>query len=170
MPFVKYVPINRAAEMVRAVNNATTRREHRDAQLCCEGYMKRCEELGQVWPGIELDLMFSEVDPQTGEYRPTCCGEFLDWHERLAEVSDLDTVNYIDLSNWDTSNLTDVSKFGSRPQVEFIMTTDWDTSNAKKLSDLEIENLKMQRQAIEKSWEPPSLLNYFMRLFKSWMK
>ena len=79
MPFVNYVPIDRAAKMVRAVNEAKTEKEHRNAELRLEGYRQRCEELGQTWPCCELDLIFEEVDTNTNEFRPSCCGQFLDW-------------------------------------------------------------------------------------------
>lgn len=74
MSWFQYVPIEKALPMVEAVNNATTEREHRDAQLRLEGYKKRCEEIGQTWPGCDLDLHFMAITD-----RPMCCGEYLDW-------------------------------------------------------------------------------------------
>jgi hypothetical protein len=76
MPWIEYVPMHRALPMVEAVNNATTEREHREAKIRLEGYKQRCEEMGQRWPGVELDLHFTEIAD-----RPMCCGEYLDWHE-----------------------------------------------------------------------------------------
>ena len=84
--WVRYVPIDKAAKMVRAINEAKTEREHREAQLRLEGYKKRCDELGQQWPGCKLDMVFTEIDPDTGQERPTCCGEFLDWKEATNDM------------------------------------------------------------------------------------
>lgn len=75
MPWIKYVPMERALPMVEAVNSATTERDHRDAKNRLSGYQKRCEEMGQTWPCCDLDFHFMEAD------RPMCCGEYLDWRE-----------------------------------------------------------------------------------------
>lgn len=79
MPYFIYVKLASAAAMVKKINEASTLEEHRDAQLRCEGYVQRCEEMGQRWPGCGLDILLAETDSSTGEPRPTCCGEFLDW-------------------------------------------------------------------------------------------
>lgn len=71
--YMNFVPLEKALPLVEAVNNARTVREH---ELCKErlrGYMQRCEELGQMWPCIALDLALSDNG------MPTCCGEYLDW-------------------------------------------------------------------------------------------
>lgn len=73
MPFVAYVKLEDAAAMVKAINESRTELERREAQLRCEGYMRRCKEMGQMWPGCGLDNLFANDD------RPTCCGEYLDW-------------------------------------------------------------------------------------------
>ena len=83
MSFVQFVSLKDAAKMVRAINEAKTEREHLYAQIRCEGYEKRCDEMGEKWPCCELDTLFTEVDPTTGEERPTCCGEYLDWRAKL---------------------------------------------------------------------------------------
>jgi len=73
MPWIRYTPLRHAKPMVGAVNNARTEQEHRDAKMRLEGYKKRCEEHGETWPGIELDLSADDQD------RPMCCGEYIDW-------------------------------------------------------------------------------------------
>ena len=80
MPFIKYVPIERALPMVEAVNNAKTEREHRDARYRKQGYKQAYEEMGYMWPVIELDLHFMEHTD-----RPMCGGEYLDWAEKQEE-------------------------------------------------------------------------------------
>lgn len=75
---VRYTNIDRAINMVEAVNNAKNEREHRDARLRLEGYMIRCDEHGERWPAVELDLHFGD-----GNGRPTCAGVFLDWKEQM---------------------------------------------------------------------------------------
>jgi hypothetical protein len=72
MPFINYVPFDRAKAMTDAVNNAETEQQHRDARLRLEGYKQRCEEIGQTWPCVELDL-------SADESRPMCCGIYNDW-------------------------------------------------------------------------------------------
>lgn len=71
--FVSYVPLDRAKAVVDAVNNAKTKSEKWEAELVMRGYQMRCEEIGQRWPCIELDLSL----PDDG--RPVCCGVYLDW-------------------------------------------------------------------------------------------
>lgn len=70
--FVSYVPLDRARAMVDAVNSAITESGHQYAKARLEGYKQRCEEIGQTWPCVELDLS-DDAD------RPMCCGEYLDW-------------------------------------------------------------------------------------------
>jgi predicted O-methyltransferase YrrM len=74
--WVTYVAIERAEKMVRAINEAKTEREHRDAELRCEGYKMRCRETGFEWPAVQLDAIFTD---EWKNDRPVCCGEYLDW-------------------------------------------------------------------------------------------
>lgn len=71
--FVTYVPMDRAKPLVDAINKAKTKQEHEEAKLIMKGYQMRCEEMGQQWPCIALDLSLPDDD------RPACCGEYLDW-------------------------------------------------------------------------------------------
>lgn len=72
MPWVRYVKIEHAERMVRAVNDARLEIWRDNARQRLAGYKEACEDMGLTWPCIELDHIFEDGG------RPMCCGEYLD--------------------------------------------------------------------------------------------
>lgn len=70
---VRYVKFEDAKQLVDAVNNAKTQREHDEANLILKGYRMRTDQEGLMWPCVDLDLSLP------GDGRFACCGEYLDW-------------------------------------------------------------------------------------------
>ena len=81
--FVRFVRLEDAKQLVDAVNNAKTQREHDEAKLILKGYKMRTDQEGLMWPGSALDLSL----PDDG--RPACCGEYLDWTPVQTLVEDV---------------------------------------------------------------------------------
>ena len=62
-------------ELVRAVNSATTEREHDFAQERLRGWREGVEYCGVKWDFIAADEDTEAIYPG----RPYCCGVLLDW-------------------------------------------------------------------------------------------
>ncbi len=65
-------------QMVDAVNNSKTQREHREADLMLHGWRKGVTDCGYHVDLIGADLAQFE---RGFENRPMCCGVFNDWKE-----------------------------------------------------------------------------------------
>ena len=62
-------------ELVRAVNSATTEREHDLAEALLRGWREGVAYCGRKWDWIAADDDTEELYPG----RPYCCGVLLDW-------------------------------------------------------------------------------------------
>jgi len=72
MSIIRYVKIEHAERMVRDVNDAPDAESRQRARDRLNGYKEACDDMGVMWPGMQLDYIFEDGD------RPTCCGEYLD--------------------------------------------------------------------------------------------
>jgi hypothetical protein len=73
---------DRHIELVEAVNNAKTQREHDLAEAKLEGFRAACE----CYVGRNIGALLMDCDRYymaKGIDRPMCCGVFLDWSPQL---------------------------------------------------------------------------------------
>ena len=72
MPSIKHI------ELIEAVNNATTEREHNKAETYLHGFREGVASLGRDNDlcGCDMHYINQGID------RPMCAGVWLDWQER----------------------------------------------------------------------------------------
>lgn len=68
-------------QLVEAVNNATTEKEHRDHEMRLQWWREGVADSDRVLSYIAADMHYLNQ----GIERPMCCGVFLDWKPNSLE-------------------------------------------------------------------------------------